>query len=104
MNEKMKNVTPATLSQTKNGGIKRTHVLKVVSPYFEEVVKGNKTFEVRLFDRDYQRGDFLHLRHYDAETGQFGGEVIRKITYLLTDTPYVKEGYVILGMIDAENE
>lgn len=95
--------TPA-ITQKTTKGVRRFHELKVVSPYFEEVVKGNKTFEVRLFDRDYQKGDYLHLRHFHPDSKTYGQEVRRKITYLLTDTPYVPEGYVILGMVAADHE
>ncbi|PLR99929.1 RNA-binding protein [Bacillus sp. T33-2] len=76
------------------------HQLKTVEPYFAAVVRGDKTFEVRKFDRDYQIGDFLDLVHYNPETNQLGKRVTRRITYMLTDQPYVPEGYVILGMVD----
>lgn len=41
-----------------------THELKVVPPYFDSLVSGSKTFEVRKNDRAYQRGDILKLREW----------------------------------------
>lgn len=78
----------------------RVHQLKTVEPYFSSVKSGNKTFEVRKFDRDFQVGDFLWLNYYDPETNKLGEGVMRRITYMLTDKPYVPDGYVILGMVE----
>ncbi|MGG0718379.1 DUF3850 domain-containing protein [Robertmurraya massiliosenegalensis] len=78
----------------------RIHQLKTVEPYFSEVKNGNKTFEVRKFDRDYQIGDFLDLVHYDPQTKQLGKRIHKLVTYMLTDKPYVPDGYVILGIVD----
>lgn len=80
----------------------RVHQLKTVEPYFSAVKRGDKTFEVRKFDRDYQIGDFLDLTFYDPKTNSLGESITKRITYMMTDTPYVPEGYVILGMVDNE--
>ena len=37
------------------------HVLKVDAPYFDALLDGSKTFEVRKNDRGYQAGDTLVL-------------------------------------------
>ncbi len=78
----------------------RVHQLKTVEPYFSAVECGDKTFEVRKFDRDYQIGDLLWLSHYDPNTDKLGRVVIKRITYMLTDKPYVPDGYVVMGIID----
>jgi hypothetical protein len=39
----------------------RIHHLKTVDVYFTYIAKGDKTFEVRKNDRDFQVGDILHL-------------------------------------------
>jgi hypothetical protein len=80
----------------------RVHQLKTIDPYFTSVKNGEKTFEVRKFDRDYQVGDFLDLVHYNPSTNQLGERISKRITYMLTDQPYVPDGYVILGMVDNE--
>jgi hypothetical protein len=43
------------------------HILKVVPPYFEALLDGSKTFEVRANDRAFQKGDRLILWEYLAE-------------------------------------
>lgn len=78
----------------------RVHQLKTIEPYYSAVVSGNKTFEVRKFDRDFQVGDFLMLTHYDIDKDRLGESVYKIVTYILTDKPYVLDGYVILGMTD----
>lgn len=78
----------------------RVHQLKTVDPYFSAVKSGDKPFEVRKFDRDYQVNDFLFLTHYDPIEDKLGEVVTKRITYMLTDKPYVPEGYVVLGMKD----
>jgi len=47
-----------------------THELKILPQYFRELYRGNKTFELRKDDRDYQVGDYLVLREYDGENTQ----------------------------------
>ena len=43
------------------------HELKTWPAYFERVVDGSKTFEVRKDDRGYQSGDELVLREWDPD-------------------------------------
>jgi hypothetical protein len=43
------------------------HILKVVPPYFEALVDGSKTFEVRANDRAFQKGDRLTLWEYNPD-------------------------------------
>lgn len=59
-----------------------THELKTLPPFFEKVVSGEKTFEVRVNDRDYQAGDFLLLKEFDGE--KFTGRKIEvRVPYIL---------------------
>lgn len=51
----------------------RTHDLKIWPEHFAAVVSGDKTFEVRVNDRDYQVGDVLHLQEYDPEDERYSG-------------------------------
>ena len=83
-----------------DGGEHRVHQLKTLSPYFAAVKSGAKTFEVRKFDRDFKIGDYLDLVRYDPHTDTFYERVTKRITYMLTDKPYVPDGFVILGMVD----
>jgi len=40
------------------------HELKTWPEYFEEILTGKKTFEVRKNDRDYKVGDTLILKEF----------------------------------------
>lgn len=62
----------------------KTHYLKTVQPYFSEVKKGTKTFEVRKNDRNFSVGDEVCLREYDKESDTYSGKQVRvTITYVL---------------------
>lgn len=79
----------------------RTHELKILPEYFQAVRSGNKTFEIRKNDRGYAVGDKLILREY--ENSKFTGEKeIRYVSYVLDDVTYLQEGYVALGLREAE--
>lgn len=71
------------------------HELKILPEYFEAVVSGNKRFEIRKNDRNYQKGDILRLNEY--QDGQYTGDVhVAEITYI---TDYAQqEDYVVLGI------
>lgn len=74
----------------------KTHVLKTVQPYFEDVAMGYKTFEIRKNDRDFQKGDFLLLIEWNQDKKIPGSFLTTKIKYI---TDYgQKDGYVILGI------
>jgi hypothetical protein len=83
------------------------HELKTLPGYFIALIGGRKPFEVRKKDRDFKVNDILILKEYepskrssdyDEETGYTGRELRRKISYILDDPDYCKEGYVILGL------
>lgn len=72
--------------------------LKILPQYYQDVVSGRKTFELRKDDRDYQIHDLLELKEWDGEFT--GNSCRRRITYILRNCPEygLKEGYVILGV------
>jgi hypothetical protein len=43
------------------------HDLKVWPPYFDRILDGSKTFEIRRNDRDYQPGELLRLSEYNPD-------------------------------------
>ncbi|CCL67020.1 TPA: DUF3850 domain-containing protein [Clostridioides difficile] len=73
------------------------HELKILPQYFKEVVNGNKNFEVRKNDRGFKKGDLLVLQEFDGEK-YTGLETRKEITYLLDNSNYLQDGYVVLGM------
>lgn len=78
------------------------HKLKILLEYFKEVKDGNKTFEIRFNDRDFQCGEILMFEEYDKKKGYTGAWVAEEITYVLNDEKYMKPGYVALEMKEIE--
>jgi ASC-1-like (ASCH) protein len=59
------------------------HRLKIWPEYFEAVLSGKKTFEIRKNDRDYQVNDLLLLQEYNPKTNEYTGrEVLVEVTYI----------------------
>lgn len=72
------------------------HKLKIRPEYFKAVSSGEKKFEIRKNDRDFNVGDFLVLREYTNECT--GRQTIFKVTYILADPEFLKPGYVALSI------
>lgn len=75
------------------------HELKTLPNYFEDVISGKKTFEVRKFDRPFHAGDLLALNEYDAERKCYtGNSCLVYIDYILNDSEYCKSGYCVMSI------
>lgn len=91
------------------------HELKTMPAFFEAVLSGEKTAEVRKNDRSFQKGDKLLLREYEIRRTFIGG-VLRPeyshfeadgyserkarvvITHVLTGEEWgIKDGYAVLS-------
>jgi len=51
----------------------KTHNLKCWPEFFEKLMTGEKTFDIRLNDRDYQVGDTVKMREYNPDTREYTG-------------------------------
>ena len=79
----------------------KIHLLKCWPEFFKAVKSGEKTFEIRMNDREYQVGDVLIMSEYDPSTSTYTGEhVSRRVTYLTS--AYQVEGYVVMSLIPDE--
>lgn len=95
------------------------HVVKCNYEYFKLLKDGTKPFEVRKNDRLYEVGDHLAVNEfvpddqhdpYDMDSGlrhtsggyYTGDCLMYKITYILNDPQYCKDGMVILGLARIE--
>jgi hypothetical protein len=92
------------------------HILKVVPPYFDALLDGSKTFEVRKNDRAYQAGDTLILWEYDPDERRTCRKfpcdqckprsVTRRVSFVYSGDPRFGEGgglqpgVVVLGLGD----
>ena len=76
------------------------HELKTLPQYFHRVFTGEKTFEVRKNDRDFQTGDVLILQEYLPEDEIYSGQTIRaSVTYILQGGQFgIESGYCVLGI------
>lgn len=75
----------------------KVHNLKIKPKYFNDVVKGLKTFEVRYNDRNFKVGDIIVLEEFDNR-GYTGKYLNCEITYVMDDMEFMKENYVVLGI------
>jgi len=77
---------------------KRLHVLKTWPDYFSKVTSGDKTFECRVWDRDYRVGDHLYLYEWDPKTANMTGRSIYfRIGYILTG-PCSPVGFCVMTL------
>lgn len=78
------------------------HDLKLWPQFFPALARGEKTFEIRKNDRNFQVGDGLRLREWDpVEERYTGREVQAEISYVLSGWG-LEEGFVCLGLKDAQ--
>lgn len=56
---------------------------KVLPEYFQKILEGKKTYELRLADWECNPGDILVLREWDPEKKEYTGRVLEKeVTYV----------------------
>jgi len=82
-----------------------THTLKTIQPYYDDVLKGVKNFELRKMDRPFNEGDVIILQEF-VDGSLTGREQKLIIDYILSDCPQygLMEGYGILGFKDCPIE
>lgn len=95
----------------------KVHELKIYPHYFEEVLSGNKTFELRKDDRGFQVEDTLILKEFKPgmldstgfevkttqECGYTGREIKKTISYIYKGCANglgLRTGFSILGLKD----
>lgn len=78
----------------------KTHLLKTWCNYYDRSVEGEKPFEVRKNDRDFQTGDILVLQEFDPVDNAFTGrDKDFVITYILHGGQFgIEQGYVVMGI------
>lgn len=74
------------------------HELKTWPKYFEAIVNGSKTFEIRRDDRPFAEGDTLRLREFDPSTSTFSGRFVDVVVGFIYRGPWTKDGFAVLGV------
>ncbi len=64
----------------------RTHELKIWPQFYNDVVGGYKTYEVRVNDRAFQVGDEIRLREWDPLIKMYTGRTCNVRIRHLTDS------------------
>ncbi len=75
-----------------------THELKILTKFFNDVLSGRKTFEVRIEDKSkFNVNDKLLLMEFDGE--KFTGRQLKvNVTYVLRDEQLCKPGHCIMAI------
>ena len=81
---------------------RQTHELKTWPSCFAAVKAGNKPFDVRENDRNFQVGDQLILREFEPESEQYTGQAVtRWVSYVLQGGAFgVQDNWCVLGFSD----
>lgn len=81
------------------------HQLRTLPEYFEAVISGNRTFEVRKNDRDFKVGDFLALNELtenpvneDGDRKETGRCCLVEVMYILDNPTFCQTGQIIMGI------
>ena len=73
------------------------HELKILPEYFNAVISGEKTFEVRRKDRRYKKGDLIALNEFDGDS-HTDNSCLVYIDYILDDERYCPEDMIIMSI------
>lgn len=81
------------------------HELKIQYEHYMRVKAGTKTFEIRVNDRAYQKGDTVTLRAFDAKAGKYfthhkeDNSPIITLKYSIGDVYPIDENRVVFSLL-----
>lgn len=82
------------------------HHIKIQKQFADAVMSGEKTFEIRLNDRGYQKGDLIRFQVVDEWTSNNShllNDKVFEITYVLSGWGLC-EGYVAFAIKEKTDE
>ena len=94
--------------------MKAIHTKKVLAKYFNKILTGEKTYEVRLADWHCDEGDTLELIELDDETKQPTGRTMKRKVGAIIRTKELEEldwwskedmqkyGFQVLALVDED--
>ena len=77
------------------------HEIKIHKKYADRIIAGEKTFEVRINDRDYQVGDLIRFKQVLTDNDTIPHVIshnVYAITYILQSIEGIKPGYCVFGI------
>jgi hypothetical protein len=77
-------------------------IKKIQQKYFQAILNGDKTFELRLADQEYNIGDILVLKEINENREFTGREIKKQITWIANtknETFWPKEDIAKFGLI-----
>ena len=74
------------------------HSKKIKTKYFKEIINGTKTFEIRLNDCNYLKGDYIALNEIDDNGEYTGIFTVAKIVNVTSFPDGLKDNFVVLGL------
>jgi hypothetical protein len=83
----------------------KTHLLKTWPEYYSRVESGQKKFELRKNDRDFQVGDTLILQEYDPISEFYTcNEIKVSVDYILHGPCFgIEEGFCVMSISPITN-
>lgn len=84
MNTKNKSTEMRGTWRNPTGKLETVHILKCWPKFFQPLLDGKKTFDLRTNERDYVSGELVVLTEYDELYGYSGRMAARSIGYVLT--------------------
>jgi len=75
----------------------KTHLLKCWPEFFRAIQRGQKRFEIRRNDRDYQVGDCLVLKEFEPDTQTYSGQQLAERVIYMT-VAFQQPEFVVLGI------
>lgn len=85
----------------------KVHEIKLSEGFAEEVLSGQKSFEIRFNDRGYQKGDLVKFKVVNSSGISYVfhplNDKLFEITYVLSGWG-LKEGYVAFSIKKIEKE
>lgn len=83
------------------------HELKIDPERLVEILSGDKTHEIRIFDREFKVGDILKLNAYDRSTQAYTGQsTMVQVTNITQPGSYglpEKIGVMSIALIDSKH-
>lgn len=75
------------------------HELKTWSDFFGPLLRGEKSFEIRLDDRGFRVGDQLLLREWSRLREEYSGrQILVNVNYIIQGFPGLTDGWVAMSI------